>query len=67
MKESGWNERFHLNHIPEYNYQNEPHSQCKAQQIQILKTSSEFQIEEILQGQKDFMSHHYKKVTKSFT
>lgn len=28
-QESGWNQRFHLDHIPEYNYQNEPHSQCK--------------------------------------
>lgn len=28
LQESGWNERFHLDHIPEYNYQNEPHSQC---------------------------------------
>lgn len=27
-QEQGWNERFHLEQIPEYNYYNEPFAHC---------------------------------------
>lgn len=63
-QESGWNDRFHLNHIPEYDYLNQPHSQCMSIYIKILKINLEFQLEKmIIVRLKDYMNHRYKKVT----